>query len=297
MKQQKSFKKFTTETISWLKCLNKTRTAETYQSALNSFMQFRNGIDVPLDKINADMMLLYESWLKGRSVTMNTISFYMRVLRAIYNRAVEKGLTEQNRPFKHVYTSIGKTVKRAIPIEAISNLKSLDLSKHPSLELTRDLFLFSFYTRGMAFIDMAYLKKNDLKNNRLVYKRHKTGQLLSIGWESCMQSIVEKHSDKSSPYLLPIIKKAGNERIQYRNAQHLFNAHLKTISKLVSLKKPISMYVARHSWASSASKKNIPLSVISEGMGHNSENTTRIYLASIENSVIDEANRIIIDSV
>ena len=137
-------------------------------------MAFRDGQDVPLDGINSDLMLMYEAYLKTRDVRMNTISFYMRNLRAVYNRAVEKGLTAQTYPFRHVYTGVEKTVKRAIPIIAIKELKELDLSLKPSLDFARDMFMFSFYTRGMSFIDMAYLKKSDLKNGILTYRRRKT---------------------------------------------------------------------------------------------------------------------------
>ena len=292
-----SFKKFCQESIKQLERMNKMRTAETYRSALNSFLLFRKGIDVPLDGISADLMLYYESWLKKRNVTMNTVSFYMRVLRAVYNRAVEKGLTEQNRPFRYVYTGIGKTMKRAVSLEILKEIKSLEFGKKTSQEFSRDLFLFSFYTRGMAFVDMAYLKKADLKGNILVYIRQKTGQKLSIRWEPCMQAIVEKYSDAQSPYLLPIIREKGNERMQYRTVLHRVNYHLKEISKRLSLATHVTMYVARHSWASLALRKNIPISVISEGMGHDSENTTRIYLASIDHSVIDKANKKIIESL
>ena len=145
--------------IAQLKQLGKIRTSETYTATLNSFMAFRDEQDVPLDGITSDMMLMYEAYLKTRDVRMNTISFYMRNLRAVYNRAVEKGLTAQNYPFRHVYTGVDKTVKRAIPIKDIKALKDMDLSMNPTLDFTRDMFMFSFYTRGMSFVDMAYLKK------------------------------------------------------------------------------------------------------------------------------------------
>ena len=274
--------------------LGKIRTSETYTATLKSFMAFRESQDVPLDGISSDMMLLYEAHLKARDVRMNTISFYMRNLRAVYNRAVEKGLTPQNKPFRHVYTGVDKTIKRAIPIKEIKALKELDLSLKPSLNFARDMFMFSFYTRGMSFIDMAYLKKSDLQNGILTYRRRKTGQQLSINWEKCMEDIVSKYAQNQTDYLLPIIKETVNERRQYDNALHLVNYHLKDLSSLLKLQRPLTMYVARHSWASAAKAKNIPLSVISEGMGHDSEATTQIYLASLETSVVDKANKMIL---
>ena len=180
----------------------------------------------------------------------------MRNLRAVYNRAVEKGLTPQNNPFRHVYTGVDKTVKRAIPIKAIKALKELDLSMKPSLDFARDMFMFSFYTRGMSFVDMAYLKKTDLQNGILTYRRRKTGQELSIKWEKCMAEIIAKYPENQTDFLLPIIKKKGNgrnseshqaclngrvvtdegevnERRQYDNALHLVNYRLKELSTML----------------------------------------------------------------
>ena len=280
--------------IAQLKQLGKVRTAETYTATLKSFMKFQRNQDVPLDGITSDMMLLYEAHLKARGVRMNTISFYMRIFRAIYNRAVEKGLTTQQNPFRHVYTGVDKTVKRAIPIKDIKALKDMDLSMHPTLDFTRDMFMFSFYTRGMSFVDMAYLRKSDIKNGVLTYRRRKTGQELTVKWEKCMADIVAKYPENKTGFLLPIIKEQGNERKQYDNALHLVNYRLKELSTMLKLQRPLTMYVARHSWASAAKAKNVPLSVISEGMGHDSEATTQIYLASLETSVVDKANKMIL---
>ena len=283
------------QVIDQLKQLGKVRTSETYTATLKSFKNYRNGDDLPLRAITSDQMLLYEAHLHRRGVCPNTISFYMRILRAVYNRAVEHGLTPQRYPFRHVYTGVDKTIKRAISISTIKALKELDLSRHSSLAFARDLFLFSFYTRGMSFIDMAYLRKSDLKHGVLTYRRRKTGQQLTIRWEKCMAEILSHYPECQTDYLLPILKRDGDERRQYDNALHLVNHHLKRLSEMLHLQRPLSMYVARHSWASAAKAHNIPLSVISEGMGHDSEATTRIYLASLETTVIDEANKKILD--
>lgn len=278
-----------------LKSLGRIRTAETYRVTQRCFSKFLQLRDVAIDGINSELMRQYEAWLKGRGVCKNTVSFYMRILRSVYNRAVEAGLTVQNYPFRHVYTGIDKTVKRAVSVETIKALKNLNLEATPSLVFARDIFLFSFYTRGMSFIDIALLKKTYLCNGVLTYRRRKTGQRLSVKWEFCMQTIVDRYADDSSEYLLPIIKRPDMERRQYTNALHLVNVHLKKLSDMLGLQRPLSMYVARHSWASAARTQNIPLSVISEGMGHDSETTTQIYLASIETSAVDDANKKIID--
>ena len=186
-----------------------------------------------------------------------------------------------------------------VPLSAIKRIKNMNLSLQPNLEFARDMFLFSSYTRGMAFVDMAYLKKSDLQNGSLSYRRRKTGQLLVIKWERCMQEIINKYStDSSSSYLLPILKYPYLDSHKcYRNILSGINRHLKEIAKLVNISTPLSMYCARHSWASAAKYKNIPLSVISEGMGHDSESTTQIYLASLDNTLVDNANAQILKSL
>ena len=278
--------------IARLQQLGKQRTSETYRAALRSFMQFREGKDIPVEEIDADTMLTYEAHLRNKGLARNSTSFYMRILRAVYNRAVEKGVTVNRNPFKQVYTGVDKTVKRAIPLKAIRQIKNLDLTMQPSLEFARDMFLFSFYTRGMSFIDMAFLRKRDLANGVLTYRRRKTGQQLIIRWEKCMQEIVKKYGTPTdSPYLLPIITAPGNaERAQYQTMLHRVNYCLKKIAVLAAIPVQLTMYVARHSWASAAKSKNIPISVISEGMGHDSEMTTQIYLASLDTTVVDRAN-------
>ena len=277
--------------ITQLQQMGKQRTSETYRCTLKSFMQFREDKDVLLEDIDSNLMLMYEAYLRNKGLTKNSTSFYMRILRAVYNRAVEKDLTTNRNPFKHVYTGIDKTIKRAIPLKAVKQIKNLDLSLQPSLDFARDMFVFSFYTRGMSFIDMAYLKKKDLSNGILSYRRRKTGQQLFIRWEKCMQEIVDKYAtDYYNPYLLPILQYPYDSRNQYKNALYRTNKSLKEIAKMVWLSIPLTLYVARHSWASIAKSKNIPISVISEGMGHDSEMTTQIYLASLDNAVVDRAN-------
>ena len=284
--------------IANLKTLGKIRTSETYAATLCSFRRFRENKDVPLDDMDSDMMMAYEAYLKNNGVSPNSSSFYMRNLRAVYNRAVEKGLTSQRFPFKHVYTGVDKTVKRAVSLKVIKRIKEMDFSMNSTFDFARDMFLFSFYTRGMSFIDMAYLKKKDLANGILSYRRRKTGQQLFIRWEKCMQEIVDKYDNSLSEYLLPIIKPMkGDERTHYQNAMYLINRKLKEIGKMTGVQLPLTMYVARHSWASVAKNKNVPISVISEGMGHDSEMTTQIYLASLDTAVADRANKMILKSL
>ncbi len=284
--------------IARLKQNGKIRTSETYRSTLNSFKNFRQDEDIMLDCITSEIMEAYEAWHKKRGVTPNTISFYTRVLRAVYHRAVEDDIIENRNPFRKVYTGVDKTVKRALPLAVIKKIKALDLSLTPALDYARDMFLMSFYLRGMSFIDMAFLKKTDLKNGYVTYRRRKTGQQLIIEWTKEMQMILDKYLENKSDYLLPVIRNHGiNERCTYRNTAYNINHSLKRIAGMVGVTIPLTLYVARHSWASAAKSKGIPLSVISEGMGHDSEATTQIYLASLDTSVVDRANFLILKSL
>ena len=291
------FLNFSSDLVVQLKAIGKLRTAERYAITLNSFKRFLNGKPLPLSRMDATLMLGYEIYLKNVGLCSNTSSFYMRNLRAMYNRAVEQGLTVQAHPFKHVYTGIEKTVKRAVPIEVIRELRNMDFSSLPTMDWARDMFLFSFYTRGMSFIDMSFLKKKDLQNGLLTYRRQKTGQRLFIKWEKPMQAIIDKYNTSGSSYLLPIIHNNGiDERRQYVNNIHLINNKLKKIGEQMGLMLPLTTYVARHGWASIARSKNIPIGTISEAMGHDSEATTRIYLAALDTSRIDNANHLILNS-
>lgn len=289
---------FMASIIAKLRQNGKVRTSETYKSTLNSFRKFRQGKDIMLDCLTSEIMEAYEAWQHKRGVVPNTISFYTRILRAVYNRAVEDEIIENRNPFRKVYTGVDKTVKRALPLAVIKKIKGLDLSPAPSLDFARDMFLMSFYLRGMSFVDMAFLKKSDLKNGYVAYRRRKTGQQLIIEWTKEMQIILDKYPENESGYLLPIIRNPGtNERCTYRNVGYNINHNLKNIAVMVGVTIPLTLYVARHSWASAAKAKGVPLSVISEGMGHDNETTTQIYLASLDTSVVDKANSLILKSL
>lgn len=286
----------------------KIRTSETYTAALHSFRKFLASPDyndpyvkpeeIMLDNVTPELMEAYEAWHKRRGNSPNTISFYTRILRAVYHRAVADGITENRYPFRHVYTGVYKTAKRAIPLAYIKKIKEINLSDNPSWALARDMFLMSFYLRGMSFIDMAFLKKTDLKNGYVIYRRRKTGQQLIIAWTREMQEIIDNYPANPTQYLLPIIKTNGiNERCAYRNVGYNINRNLKKIAALEGISVPLTLYVARHSWASAAKAKGVPLSIISEGMGHDSEATTQIYLASLDTSAVDNANSLILSSL
>ncbi|CDN30145.1 Integrase [Mucinivorans hirudinis] len=265
----------------------RTKSSISYKTALRSFSTFRNGNDIALSEIKPPIIKQYEQYLRAKQVCNNSVSFYMRILRAIYNRAVEEGFCEQCFPFKGVYVGIDKTIKRAVEEDVISRLKAADLSDRRRIEFARDMFMFSFYTRGMAFVDIAHLTHANIKDDYIVYQRHKTGQELIIKIEPCLRHIIAKYSDAESKYLLPILT---GENPNYESALRLQNIRLKKLSELLGLTPHLTSYVARHSWATLAKRKGVSTQIISECMGHSNEKTTLIYLSSLDRSVIDQAN-------
>lgn len=266
-------------------------TADNYRSAVNSFKKFRNNEDVMLDVLNTELIECYESWMKNKGVTPNTTSFYMRILRAVYNRAVDDDFIVDKKPFRRVYTGTEKTVKRALPFNLIKQIKQLNLSLIPQVDFARDMFLMSFYLRGMSFVDMAFLKKADLRNGTIIYRRRKTGKQLTIAWEAPMQKLLDKYPENKTDYLLPIICSAViSDRKAYKNVGYNINHNLKQVAKLINLNAPLTLYVARHSWATAAKQQGASISTISEALGHDNETTTQIYLASLNTSIVDYTN-------
>lgn len=277
------------------RCQGKRTTAEHYASALNSFIRYHGTQEVPFGELDRSMVSDYEQYLRRLDLCSNTTSYYMRNLRSIYNHAASEDLTASRDPFRHVYTGVAKTVKRAVSIDALRRLYRLELGGHPLMELARDLFIFSFLTRGMAFVDLAYLKKSDIKNGYLRYRRQKTSQLLAIRWEKPMREIAERYCSDESEYVFPLITQPGGDlRRQYLNAYKAFSRRLRKLGECIGLTEALTFHRARHTWASIARLNKVPLSVIKEGMGHDSERTTQIYLASIDTSEVDNANSKII---
>lgn len=292
---QQSFFNFMEKIIIRLKELGKLRTSQTYTSALNSFRNFKNNEDVVFDSFNSDLMESYQAYLSKKGLIPNSISFHMRILRAVYNRAIDKGITEEKHPFRHVYTGVDKTAKRALDVKTLKKIKCAPLCMYPKADYARDIFLLSFYLRGMSFVDMAYLKKSDLSNGQIIYRRRKTGQQLVVKWTNEMQKILDKYPKNDTEYLLPIItSNTSTAYSQYRSKQYQINKGLKVVAECIGLKVSLTLYCSRHSWASIAKSKGIPVGVISDGLGHDSELTTQIYLSTLDTSAVDKANDLII---
>lgn len=292
---------FLQEQISRQKRMQRLGTAKTYTSAYQRFKEFRKEADLTFEQLAPDMIEEYEAWLTNRGLKLNTIRFYLRTLNSMLRKAVNEGLlSENNGLFHRVHLSYVKTMKRAISEADIRLIQQLPLASGSITAFARDVFMFSFYMRGMPFVDIAFLKKSDLRNGVLSYCRRKTSQHLIIAWEKEQQEIVERYAHLTihTPYMLPIIHKTdGTEYKQYQQMQENINRALKRIGRKIGLKMPLTTYVARHSWASIARNMNISLSVISEGLGHQSYKTTQVYLDSIDTSKINEANKSIIQRI
>jgi len=287
--------------INAMKATNRLGTARNYSRARNSLRTFLDGHDVSFKRMDESLIMSYNNWLECRGVVKNTISFYMRILRAIYNKAVKDCIAKQNSPFKNVYTGIDNTRKRALDENVIKKIMMLDLKDSPTLTLSRDIFIFSYCMRGMSFVDIAFLRRQNFDGNYISYRRKKTGQRLTVLVEPCIARIIRRYAESSegSPYIFPIISSDNPEDAyrQYQTALGYHNRKLKELAKRANVNLPLSSYWARHTWATVARNHNIPVSVIGAAMGHSSEKTTLIYLASLENSVIDKANRLVIGSI
>lgn len=225
-----------------------------YRATQNSIMQYRDGKDLTLSEIDADLVKSYEAYLKNVvGVCRNTSSFYLRIFRAVYNKAVGKGYAVEQKPLKHVYTGIDTTRKRAVSADMISSIKKLSHNLSPMQKMTKDTFLMCFYLRGISFIDLAHLRKSDIKNGYLHYTRSKTGERLSVKLGKDMQAIVDKYHrlTSSSPYLFPFlvshISAKQEESRLYHNAESRISYHLVKIGMKVGIQGKLTLYVARHS--------------------------------------------------
>ena len=269
------------------------RTAEADRSALNSFMRFTGGEDIPVDEFDSDLMRDYEAYLKSQGLKPGTLVFYLKRNRAVYNEAVKKGLVEQTHPFRDVSMRQVPTPKLAFEHEEIKKVAEADLSEAPDLDFARWMFILSLLLQGMSFVDMAYLTDKNLSLGRLVYQRRKCGSQVSIKWLKCMQRIIDKYRGHGGPYLLPIIMQKGDERFeqqQLRSMQRRVNRALKKLSGMLHLSHELSMNGARHTWAT-WTRDDASLAVASLGLGHSTERMTLTYLGNPNYDKVDKQNR------
>ena len=283
---EQSLFRFMQGIIGQLKQLGKVRTSETYTAALASFMKFREGQDILLCEIDGNTMMLYEAWLKGKGICPNTVSFYMRILRAVYNRAVEKELTEQKHPFKHVYTGIGKTVKRAIPLKSIKHIKELDLTLKPHLDYARDMFLFGCYT-GVCYADVVSITHENLYTDEdgalwLKYRRKKNELRASVKLLPEAIALIEKYHSEDRDTLFPLLHWSNLRR------------HMKALAALAGIKDDLCYHQARHSFASLITlEAGVPIETISRMLGHSDISTTQVYARVSPKKLFEDMDKFI----
>ena len=200
-------------------------TAGIYNSTVNSFLRFTKNFKLTFHAVTPEIIKQYEEDLLKQGRRHNTLSTYMRMLRSIFNQAEEQGIAlsyPTDELFRYVFTGYESTVKRAVSPALIRRLALLNLDEQPTLQFSRDLFLLSFYLRGIPFVDLAYLRKSDIRHNTIYYYRHKTQQQLSVHIESYAAQILEKYQpDKDSPYLLPILTETGEKAHRPVSYTHL----------------------------------------------------------------------------
>ena len=278
---------------------NRLGTAMNYRRALRRLDQFTGGRGLPLESITAEWAAAYEASLIGQGLTRNSVSFYIRILRAAFNKAVQRGLVPPSAPFRRVYTGVERTRKRAVSTSVVKLLLQADLSGSRTLSFVRDLYWFSFGTRGMAFIHVAFLRRTDVRDGFIYYTRRKTGRSLVVRIEPLIAKLITRYNSQMSPYVFPILHSNDAKEAygQYRVALNYYNRLLHRLSNRLHLPHPLTFHTARHGWATAARKAGAPVSEISEALGHSMERTTHIYLASIENSVVDKLNSSILTSI
>lgn len=294
LKQQFYLLRYIDTQIERKKTLKKDGTAAAYKSTRSSLGKFLNNSNIRMSEIDLRFIRRYEDFLHNSGVTDNTVSYYLRNLRTLYNQAMTDGYLPQGEyPFIKAQTRPAKTVKRALVRKDLQTLANLELEDTPKLNFARDLYLFSFYAQGMAFVDIVLLKKSDICNGVLAYSRHKSKQLIRIAVTPQMKEVMDKYATEGE-YVFPIINdKDSSEYKQYRLALARINRYLKKIAAMVEIETSLTTYTARHTWATLARDCGAPVSVISAGLGHTSEETTRIYLKEFDVSQLDKINSMV----
>ena len=268
-------------------------TLANYSTAIRSLDIFlRNHPTQTL--LDEQLLSAYQFWLQQKGICLNTVSCYIRSLRSIYNLLVGNTLI-----FNNAFTGGTRTRKRSLSVEDVKKLKALRLKGMPQLEMARDLFLFSIYALGMPFVDMAFMKKENVQFDSIYYMRHKTNQPVFVPLEPCMKDIIRKYQHSDTAYLFPILTTTEQPQayLQYQNKLNSYNRLLKKLSSLAGLNVNLSSYVVRHTWASLAYSSNVELNVISKALGHTNTNTTQIYIRELEDYRLKDANHIVLGAI
>ena len=275
-------------------------TVRNYSTALRELRHFVGTDRLPFSQLTPSLMAGLEHHLSHRDLSLNTCSCYMRSLRALYHQAQQAyGLNPDANPFVNIFTGREKTRKRAVEASDICHIRNADLGRSRRMQLVRDIFLFCFYACGMPFVDVAYLRKYQIADGYLCYRRHKTGQRIRIKVLPCMQQIVDRYLTDTSDFVFPILRDVPPDRWNqvYLRQLSYYNEGLCRLSRRAGLDVHLSSYVALHTWASVARESLIDVPVISKGLGHTNVQTTQVYMREINDRRLDEANEKIMNCV
>lgn len=261
----------------------------------NSLIRFNKHLNIYFPDIDITWLRKYETWLRSNNIKENTIGIRFRTLRAIYNLAIEENIVKaEYYPFKKYKVSKlhEETAKRAITKDEINSILNYK-SSNPYTRFPIDLFTFTYLTGGINFVDIAYLTKDNIIDDRLVYYRRKTSKLIKLPLQPKAIELINKYSNPDNPYLFPILSTFHKTEQQQRNRIHKVitkvNDRLKAIGKELNLPIDLTTYVARHSFATSLKRSGVQTSMISEMLGHSSETVTQIYLDNFGNDQMEEA--------
>lgn len=297
-KKDATFSIYTNQIISEMKMAGKYGNAAIYETALNFVTRNNNNLDIKFQQINYHFLKKLESSHLAAGNTINSLSVYLRTIRAIYNRAIKENIAKREwYPFENYSIKKTKTKKRAISKDDIQKIENHKPEIGTQEFHARNYFLFSFYMIGLNFADIALIKSSNIINGRLEYTRRKTNKNYSLAIYDKPQEILNiyKKGKKEGEYIFPIINREDPELIRkdIRNGLKTFNKYLRKIAKELNIEGNLTSYVARHSWATIGKQLNVPIQVISEGLGHDNLSTTQIYLDSFDKNVIDDASMLI----
>ena len=282
---------FVVGVLTYITCLREKKrysTAKSYQDALRSFKCFCGREEIPYAYINRDTLLRYQSWLLAKGCARNTVSTYMRRIRHIYNLAVEVGVESKR--------------KKALPSESLRLLMTSPVTD-PQQKRTQSAFCLMFLFCGMAFVDLAHLRKEDIKEGILSYYRQKSGSLIQVEIPAEAQGLLNElaaDTTEDSPYLFPFLEgmKTGEDAYkEYNTVLGGFNRRLKILSESIGIHTRVTSYTIRHSFATTLKEQNVPIEMISELLGHKSIKTTQIYLKSFSLEKLSTVNKLCFESV
>lgn len=279
--------------------MGKESTADLYRATCNWLLKYCNCRPLPLSGITPVFVDGFIGYLQSKgTLKTNTVNSYLSAFRAMYNVIVrELGYLPSSHPFAHLVICPGRTLKRSVGTEVFEKISSMDFRGEPALQLAVDLCLFSFMACGIPFADLARLTRKNIEGNTLIYHRKKTGSLIRVGITEGMRILLDKYAVSDTPYLFPIHPVGSLSHEGYKRLLRRYNSNLKEIGRRIGLETELTSYVVRHSWATAAYRKFVPISVIGQALGHSSEKTTRHYIEQLDISELCKANRLVTENI